>query len=215
MEQITIALAKGRLAERTISLLSACGVDCSQLTVPTRKLVLYDADKKYKFIFVKPGDVPTYIERGAADLGVAGKDTLLESNKDIYELGDLGFGACRMCVAGYPEQTERITNSNLRVATKYERIAKEYYDRQGISVDIIKLNGSVELGPVVGLSDVIVDIVESGKTLEANGLVVLEEICGITARLVANRVSMKMKYKEIKPLVDKMLAAVEVRVCES
>lgn len=209
MEPITIALAKGRLADKTIELLSMCGVDCSPLKVPTRKLVLYDADKKYKFIFVKPGDVPTYIERGAADLGVAGKDTLLESDRDIYEVADLRFGACRMCVAGYPQQRDVITNSNLRVATKYEHIAKGYYDRQGINVDIIKLNGSVELGPVVGLSNVIVDIVESGKTLEANGLVVLEEICEITARLVVNKVSLKIKYKEIKPLIDRIVAAVE------
>ena len=126
--------------------------------------------------FVKPSDVPTYIERGVADIGVVGKDTLLEENKDVYEIADLGFGACRMCVAGYRQQKGAITNSVLRVASKYENVAREYYARQGITVDIIKLNGSVELGPVIGLSDVIVDIVESGRTLEANDLSVLEEI---------------------------------------
>lgn len=209
MRQLTIALAKGRLADCAIEILEKCGVDCSPLKISTRKLVLYDADKKYRFIFVKPSDVPTYIERGVADIGVVGKDTLLEQRKDVYELADLKFGACRMCVAGYEKQKKTITNSVLRVASKYENVTKEYYDRQGIAVDIIKLNGSVELGPIIGLSDVIVDIVESGKTLEANGLVVLEEICKITARLVVNKVSMKIKYDEIKPLTDKIIRAVE------
>lgn len=209
MRQITIALAKGRLADRTIELLEKCGIDCSPLKVSTRKLVLCDADNKYRFIFVKPSDVPTYIERGVADIGVVGKDTLMEQRKDLYELADLKFGACRMCVAGYATQKGAITNSVLRVASKYENVTKEYYDRQGITVDIIKLNGSVELGPIVGLSDVIVDIVESGKTLEANDLVVLEEICKITARLVVNKVSMKTRYSEIKPLTDKIISVVE------
>lgn len=209
MRQLTIALAKGRLADCAIEILEKCGVDCAPLKISTRKLVLYDADKKYRFIFVKPSDVPTYIERGVADIGVVGKDTLLEQRKDVYELADLKFGACRMCVAGYEKQKGTITNSVLRVASKYENVTKEYYARQGITVDIIKLNGSVELGPIVGLSDVIVDIVESGKTLEANGLVVLEEICKITARLVVNKVSMKIKYDEIKPLTDKIIRAVE------
>lgn len=215
MRQITIALAKGRLAEQTIELLGKCGIDCSPLTVSTRKLVLYDADHKYKFIFVKPGDVPTYIERGAADMGVVGKDTLLEEDKDVYEVADLKFGACKMCVAGYRKQRDTITNSTLRVASKYENVAREYYDRQGVNVDIIRLNGSVELGPVVGLSDVIVDIVESGKTLAANDLVVLEEICDITARLVVNKASMKLRYKEIKPLIDTIVAVTEGTACGS
>ena len=147
-----------------------------------------------------------------ADIGVVGKDTLLEENKDVYEIADLGFGACRMCVAGYRQQKGAITNSVLRVASKYENVAREYYARQGITVDIIKLNGSVELGPVIGLSDVIVDIVESGRTLEANDLSVLEEICKITARLVVNKVSMKTRYDEIKPLTDKIIATVEAGI---
>ncbi len=209
MKGLTIALAKGRLADCAIELLEKCGVDCAPLKVPTRKLVLFDADRKYRFIFVKPSDVPTYIERGVADIGVVGKDTLLEEGKDVYEIADLKFGACRMCVAGYATQKGAVTNSVLRVASKYENVAREYYGRQGITVDIIKLHGSVELGPMIGLSDVIVDIVESGRTLEANDLVVLEEICGITARLVVNKVSMKTKYDEIKPLTDRIIGAVE------
>lgn len=209
MQQITIALAKGRLADKTILLLEKCGIDCSPLKIETRKLVLWDKDKKFKFIFVKPSDVPTYIERGAADVGVVGKDTLLEQSKDVYELIDLKFGKCKMCVAGFEKQQNDITKSNLRVATKYEEVAKDYYDAKGINVDIIKLNGSVELGPIVGLSDVIVDIVESGKTLEANGLVVLEDICDLTARLIVNKVSLKTKSAEILPLVDKIAEAIK------
>ncbi len=204
MRSLTIALAKGRLADQTIEILEKCGVDCQPLKIPTRKLVLCDAENKYKFIFVKPGDVPTYIERGAADIGVVGKDTLMEEGKDVYEMANLKFGACRMCVAGYPGKTAAITNNNLRVASKYVNIAKQYFLSKGINVDIIKLNGSVELGPIVGLSDVIVDIVESGKTLEANGLVVLEEICDISARLIVNKVSLKTKSEQIVPLIEKI-----------
>lgn len=204
MQQITIALAKGRLAEQTIKILEKCDIDCSPLKIETRKLVLYDAENKYRFIFVKPSDVPTYIERGAADIGVVGKDTLLEEGKDIYEMLDLKLGGCRMCVAGYPSTADSITNNNLRVASKYVNIAAEYFENKGINVDIIKLNGSVELGPIINLADVIVDIVESGKTLEANGLVVLKEICKITARLVVNKVSLKTRENEIMPLIEKI-----------
>lgn len=209
MQEITIALAKGRLADKTIEILEKCAIDCSPLKVETRKLVLSDAQNKYKFIFVKPSDVPTYIERGVSDIGVVGKDTLLEENKDIYEMLDLKFGACKMCVAGYGSQKGNITVSNLRVASKYTSIAKEYYSAKGINVDIIKLNGSVELAPIIGLSDVIVDIVESGKTLEANGLVILEEICDLSARLVVNKVSLKTKKELIMPLIERISAVLK------
>lgn len=209
MRQVTIALAKGRLADKAIEILEKCGIDCSPLKVETRKLVLWDKAEKFKFIFVKPSDVPTYIERGAADIGVVGKDTLLEQNKDVYELVDLKFGKCRMCVAGFKERQAKITKGNLKVATKYEAVAKDYYDSKGVNVDLIKLNGSVELGPIIGLSDVIVDIVESGKTLEANGLDVLEEICQLTARLIVNKVSFKTKAAEILPLVEKIAEVVK------
>ena len=198
---ITVALSKGRLAEKTISILEKCGIDCSPLKQETRKLILEDADKKYNFIFVKPSDVPTYVERGTADIGVVGKDTLLEENKDVYEPIDLKIANCRLCVAGYPGFSTKELNRNLRVATKYVHVAKEYFYKKGIDVDIIKLNGSVELGPVIGLSDVIVDIVESGKTLEANGLCVLEDICTCSARLIVNKVSLKTKRAQIEPLL--------------
>ncbi|MDE6398921.1 MAG: ATP phosphoribosyltransferase [Clostridiales bacterium] len=211
MQQLTVALAKGRLAEKTVEILEQCGINCAPLKESTRKLVLYDADKKYRFIFVKPADVPTYIERGVADIGVVGKDTLLEESKDIYEMLDLRFGACRMCVAGFREKQEYVTHNNLRVASKYIHIAKDFYAAKGIDVDIVKLTGSVELGPVIGLTDVIVDIVESGKTLEANGLVVLEEICKLSARLVVNKVSLKTRKNEIMPLIAKMQQVIEQR----
>ena len=202
--QITIALPKGRLANQTIGILEKCGIDCAPLKTQTRKLVLSDAGGNFKFFFVKPGDVPTYVERGAADIGVAGKDTLLEENKDVYEPVDLKTSSCTLCVAGYPDFSPESLNRNLRVATKYARIAKEYYHKKGVDVDIIKLNGSVELGPVIGLSDVIVDVVESGKTLEANGLAVLDKICESTARLIVNKVSLKTKKAQIEPLIEKI-----------
>lgn len=189
---ITVALAKGRLAQKSVELLEKCGLKLDNLKIETRKLVLFDESGEYKFVFVKPSDVPTYIERGVADFGVVGKDTLLEADKDIYEMLDLKFGKCRMCVCGYPDSLEK-AGGILRVGTKYEQITREYFGARGKTVDIIKLNGSVELGPVMGLSDVIVDIVESGKTLEANGLAVLEEVCSCSARLVVNRVSLKTK----------------------
>lgn len=207
--QLTFALAKGRLAEKVAEILTECGIDCSALFEPTRKLVLFDKDEKYRFIFVKPSDVPTYIERGVADIGVVGKDTLAEENKDVYEMVDLKFGACRMCVAGYPERKNAVTSNCLRVASKYVNTARDFFLTKGVNVDIIKLNGSVELGPVIGLSDVIVDIVESGKTLEANGLAVLEEIFKSSARLIVNKVSLKTRYDEIMPLIEKIKKATE------
>ncbi|MCI9031269.1 MAG: ATP phosphoribosyltransferase [Clostridia bacterium] len=207
---ITIALPKGRLADKTIEILEKCGLNCDSLKKDTRKLVLTDASDKFKFIFVKPIDVPTYIERGAADIGIAGKDTLLEADADVYEVANLGFGDCKMCVAGFKKRTYNVTSGNLRVATKYENIAKHYYESIGVNVDIIKLNGSVELGPIVGLSDVIVDIVESGKTLKANGLSVLEEICELTARLIVNKISLKLKAQIICPLIKKITEVLDI-----
>jgi len=206
---ITFALPKGRLAEKTVEILERCGIDCAPLKAETRKLVLADGAGKFRFIFVKPSDVPTYVERGAADIGVVGKDTLLEERKEVYEPLDLKIGACKLCVAGYPGFSDAFLNRNLRVATKYPSVAKDFYHRKGVDVDIIKLNGSVELGPVIGLSDVIVDLVESGKTLEANGLCVLEEICAVTARLIVNKVSLKTKSGEILPLIEKIKTVID------
>lgn len=204
MRYITVALAKGRLAEMTTDLLERAGLDVSELREKSRKLVFTDEKNKFKFILVKASDVPTYVEYGAADIGVVGKDTLLEAGKDLYEMINLGFGACRMAVAG-PKELEGKLDSihNMRVATKYTEIAKNYYHLvKKQSVEIIKLHGSVELAPIVGLSEVIVDIVESGKTLKENGLVVLEEVCDLSARFVVNRVSMKMEAERILALVD-------------
>ncbi len=208
MRYITVALAKGRLAEMTTDLLERAGLDVSELREKSRKLVFTDEKNKFKFILVKASDVPTYVEYGAADIGVVGKDTLLEAGKDLYEMIDLGFGACRMAVAGPKELEGKLDQlHNMRVATKYTEIAKNYYHlvkRQ--SVELIELHGSVELAPIVGLSEVIVDIVESGKTLKENGLVVLEEVCDLSARFVVNRVSMKMEAERILPLVDRIKA---------
>ena len=203
MDTITIALAKGRLAEEAFTLLEGMGIDCYQPRKPGRRLVLEDAKSAIRFILVKPSDVPTYVEHGVADLGVVGKDTLLEANRPLYEVLDLGFGKCRLCIAGY-ENPERapVTYANYRVATKYPNIARNYYEAQGKTIEIIQLHGSVELGPLVGLSDVILDIVESGSTLAANGLAVLEEVCSVSARLVVNRVALKTKRERIQWLIN-------------
>ncbi len=208
---ITIALAKGRLADKAVELLVKIGVDCSALDEPSRKLILYSADQSVRFILVKPSDVPTYVEYGVADIGIAGKDTLLEEGKSLFEMLDLKFAKCRMVVAGYPEKKDLwITHAHTRVATKYPNIARNYFSQRGETIEIIKLNGSVELGPLIGLSDVIVDIVESGRTLVENGLEILEEICLVSARLVVNRVSLKTKHAEIKTIIDGLQRVLEV-----
>ncbi len=196
---ITIALSKGRLTEQAAQLLEGAGVDCAQLRDQSRKLVLEDQLGGFRFILVKPSDVPTYVDYGVADLGIVGKDTIMEENRPLYELMDLGFGACKLCIAGF--EGHRPTGA-LRVATKYPNIARAFYHARGENIEIIKLNGSVELGPVIGLSDVILDIVESGGTLRANGLSILEEVCRVSARLVANTVSFKVKSQRIKKLLS-------------
>ncbi len=203
MHLLTIALSKGRLAEQAIELLEQSGYDCRAAKEKTRRLILEDPANGMRFIMAKPADVPTYVEYGAADIGVVGKDTLLEESRQLYEVINLGFGACRMCVCGpkaLAGQLDRIPNK--RIGTKYPHIAREYFEtKKRESVEIIKLNGSVELAPLIGLADVIVDIVESGRTLEENGLMVLETIADISARMVVNRVSMKMKADRITPLL--------------
>ena len=199
---ITFALAKGRLAEQAFELLEQLGIDCSEPRNPGRQLVLWDKKNNVRFILVKPSDVPTYVDHGVADIGVVGKDTLLESGRPLYEVLDLTFGKCRLCIAGYAEQHQSATRATFRVATKYPNIARSYYDAKGQTIEIIELHGSVELGPVIGLSDVILDIVESGSTLKANGLTVLETVCECSARLVVNRVSMKTKRDRIREIID-------------
>lgn len=206
MKYLTIALAKGRLAEIAMDLFLSIGLDCSEMKEKSRKLIFTDETNKMKFILVKATDVPTYVEYGAADIGIVGKDTLLEENRNLYEMINLGFGACRMAVAGPGELKGKLHKiNNLRVASKYPHIAENYFQgEKGQTIELIKLNGSVELAPLVGLSDVIVDIVESGKTLEENGLEVLEDIVPLCAWFVVNKVSMKMHTERIMDIVEKL-----------
>ena len=207
---IYFALSKGRLAEESADLLQKCGVDVSVLREETRKLVLTSKDGKYGFFLVKPSDVPVYVEAGVADLGVVGKDTLMEENRDIYEMLDLKRGECKLCLAGDPARKDALTNPHLRVATKYVNTARRVFEERGEEIEIIPLHGSIELAPVTGLSDVIFDVVQTGSTLKANGLVVLEEVfAGITARLVANKASLKLKSEEILPLIAKLKEVLE------
>lgn len=209
-DTITIALAKGRLAEEAMRLMEGMGIDVSPLREKSRKLVFESADGRFRYIMVKPSDVPTYVEHGVADVGVVGKDTLMEENRPLYEMLDLGFGQCRICVCGYEDQ-QPLKQAHIRVATKYTGIARQVFATRGSSIEIIKLNGSVELGPIIGLSDVILDIVESGATLRANGLSVIEEVCTCSARLVVNRVSLKTKEKSIRPFIDGLREQIEQR----
>lgn len=213
MDMVTIALSKGRLAEQAVEILEAAGYDCSVTREGGRKLILDDRKNGLRFIMAKPADVPTYVAYGAADIGVVGKDTLLEEGRQLYEVLDLGFGACRMCVCGSPDLKDRLDRlPNKRVATKYPNIAKEYFETvKRESVEVIRLNGSVELAPLIGLSDVIVDIVESGRTLRENGLEVLEVISDISARMVVNRVSMNMKTVKIRAMIEAVSAELESR----
>ena len=204
MEYITFALAKGRLALQTLGFLEKIGITCDEMKdKDSRKLIFTNEDLKLRFFLAKATDVPTYVEYGAADIGVVGKDTIYEENRDLYEVLDLGFGRCRLCIAGYPGQVNAtVGHATFRVATKYPNIARSYYAAKGRAIEIIELHGSVELGPVIGLSDVILDIVESGSTLRANGLTVLEDVCDVSARLVCNRVSLKTKRDRIRELID-------------
>lgn len=208
--QITVALAKGRLASFATELFEKCGLDMSELKEDSRKLVFSPEGTDIRFLMVKPSDVPVYVDHGIADIGIVGKDTLLEAGLPLYEMLDLGYGKCKVAVAGFAgERKEKITSNVLTVATKYPRIARMHFASKGEDIEIIKLNGSIELAPILGLSDVIVDIVESGRTLKENGLSVLEDICEVSAKLVVNRVSLKTKLCEIKPLIDGLKMALE------
>ncbi len=204
MRYLTFALGKGRLARQTLDAFEKIGITCQEMRDKnTRKLIFVNEERKMRFFLAKGPDVPTYVEYGAADIGIVGKDTILEEKRKIYEVLDLGFGACRMCVCGPKDAAKLLKHQELiRVATKYPAIAKDYfYNKKHQTVEIIKLNGSIELAPIVGLSEVIVDIVETGSTLRENGLQVLEEICPLSARMVVNQVSMKMEYERITGLI--------------
>ena len=208
---LTFALTKGRLASKTMELFERIGITCEEMRDPdSRKLIFVNEEQKLRFFLAKGPDVPTYVEYGAADIGIVGRDTIQEEGRKIYEILDLGFGKCRMCVCG-PESARELLRSQelIRVATKYPRIAKDYfYNQKNQTVEIIKLNGSIELAPIVGLSEVIVDIVETGSTLRENGLTVLEEVCPLSARVVVNPVSMRMEHERIAGLLSKLNGAI-------
>lgn len=206
MEYITVALTKGRLAGLSMEMLEKAGFTCDEMKEKSRKLVFVNEDIKMKFFLSKAGDVPTYVEYGAADIGICGKDVLLEESRNLYEVLDLGIGRCRMAVAGPPSLKDSLYDKyDLRVATKYPKIASDFFNnKKHRTIEMIKLNGSVELGPIVSLADVIVDIVETGSTLRENGLVVLDEIVDISARLVVNRVSMKLKHGQISDIIKRL-----------
>lgn len=204
---LTFALGKGRLASKTLELLERIGITCEEMKdKSSRKLIFVNEELRLKFFLAKGPDIPIYVEYGAADIGVVGSDTIMEENRRIYEVLDLGFGKCRMCVCGREDAAELLRHHEMiRVATKYPNIAKDYFfNKKHQTVDIIKLNGSIELGPIVGLSDVIVDIVETGSTLRENGLQVLEEVCPLSARMIVNQVSMQMETERIRSLIGQI-----------
>ena len=204
MRDLTVALAKGRLAQKAMEMFGAVGIHCEEMAnKDSRKLIFENPELGMRFFLAKATDVPTYVEYGAAYIGIVGKVTLLEEGRRLYEVLDLKIGQCRMCVCGPESARAHLKNHELiRVATKYPRIAKDYfYNRKDQTVEIIKLNGSIELAPIVGLSEVIVDIVETGSTLRENGLTVLEEICPLSARMVVNQVSMKTENQRITALI--------------
>lgn len=207
MRYLTFALGKGRLAKQTLELFEKIGITCEEMKdKDSRKLIFVNEELKLKFFLSKGPDVPTYVEYGAADIGVVGRDTILEEQRKVYEVLDLGYGKCRMCICGPKEASGLLKHHELiRVATKYPNIAKDYfYNTKHQTVEIIKLNGSIELAPIVGLSEVICDIVETGSTLRENGLSVLEEVCPLSARMIVNPVSMRMESDRIKDLISKL-----------
>ena len=209
MRYLTFALAKGRLAKNTLEIFEKIGITCEEMKdKDTRKLIFVNEELKLKFFLAKASDVPTYVEYGAADIGVVGKDTILEEGRNILEVVDLGMGKCRMCVCGPKSASELLKHHDMiRVASKYPNIAKDYfYNKIHQTAEIIKLNGSIELAPLVGLSEVIVDIVETGSTLRENGLEVLEEVRPLSARMVVNRVSMEMERERIAKLINDIKA---------
>lgn len=205
---LKIAVAKGRIAEEVSAMLSETPDYGGIMDLKSRKLIFRDEDKGVQFFLVKPVDVPVYVASGAADIGIAGKDVLLEAGSPAYEVLDLGICGCRMILAGLPEKKE-IRPAVRKIATKYPAIAEEYFNSKKEPVEIIKLSGSIELAPLVGLSDAIVDIVESGRTLKENGLIIYEDICDITARMVVNRVSFKLKNQKVNAFMSAVRAASE------
>lgn len=210
-EYITIALPKGKMFKKAVDMLAKCGFEAEDVREDSRMLIISNEQTKVRFIITKTVDLPTYVECGAADIGIIGKDVLVEENKDVYELLDLKYGLCRLMLA-VPEASLKpnITDyANMRVATKYPHVAEKFFAEKGMQVEIIKLNGSIELAPMVGLSELIVDVVETGTTLKANRLIEVEKICSSTARLIANRVSFRMKFQRLHKLVKDLEALVQ------
>ena len=211
MDNIVIAIAKGRIEKDVYRRLKILNMeDC--IETDSRKLIFTDEENKITYIHVKPSDVVTYVEKGVADLGIVGKDTILENENDdeVYELLDLGFGKCKFSVAGIKGKNNYSKEEILKVATKYPHIAKKYFKSRGQNIEIIKLNGSVELAPIVGLSDVIVDLVETGNTLKVNGLEIVEDMCNISSRIIANRVSYKFNEEKIENIVEKFASTLNI-----
>ncbi len=208
---VRIALTKGRIEEGAIDIFESAGIDCSQLKNKGRKLIFHDEHYNIEFVLVKAPDVLTYVEHGVVDIGIVGKDTLLEQNKNFYEVLDLKFGCCRFAVAGPKNSNFYEGYNRKKIATKYPNVARGYFRKIGQDVEIIKIEGSVELTPILGLSDAIVDIVETGSTLKENGLEVYEDICSISARMVVNMASMKMKKDEIEEIIEKVHREVSLR----
>ncbi|HMA60094.1 MAG TPA: ATP phosphoribosyltransferase [Halanaerobiales bacterium] len=207
MSNIRIAMAKGRLAKKAVKLFRAADINLPEDMLSSRKLIFPLPEENLEIVLVKPADVPIYVEYGTADLGIVGKDTLLEENRDLYEVLDLQFGKCRFALAGLPEKKESLLER--KVATKYPDFTRRYFRSKGEPVEIIKLNGSIELAPLTGLADTILDIVQTGRTLKENGLVVYENIRQLSARLVVNKVSMKTSQKAITKIIDALEEEVE------
>jgi ATP phosphoribosyltransferase len=203
---LTIALAKGRMQDDALELFARAGIVVAEAELKSRKLLVQSADGRFQFVFVKPGDVPTYVEYGVADAGVCGRDVLLEAQADVHEPLDLKFGYCKIAVAGRKEVVGQDYNllATVRVATKYPNIATEYFHRKGIPIETVYLSGSVELAPLLGLSDRIVDLVETGRTLKENGLEVIDVITETTARLIVNRASFHLKRDEVSRLITEL-----------
>lgn len=204
-DMLTIAIPKGRILQESVALFKKIGIDCDELLSDTRKLIFENPAQKMRYMIVRATDVPTYVEYGSADLGIVGKDTLLEQDKDLYEPLDLKFGYCRLMVAEPAELSrtdDPATWSHIRIATKYPNITEKYFAAKGVQVEIIKLYGSIELAPLVGLSEHIVDLVSTGETLRQNGLVEVETIAEITTRLIVNRGSLKTKYQRITSIIE-------------
>lgn len=211
---LTIALAKGRLQEEALKIFARAGIVVSEEELNSRKLAVQSTDNRFKFVFVKPGDVPTYVEYGVADAGVCGRDVLIEADADVHEPLDLGIGYCKIAVAGRKEVVGQDYNllATVRVATKYPKIATEYFHQRGIPIEVVYLSGSVELAPILGLSDRIVDLVETGRTLKENGLEVIDVITETTARLIVNRASFHLKREEVSRLISELAGVLTPKI---